>query len=86
MRCSLNGPSIGLGDDAARITGSSTGPVRFTITGMNEDYASIGPIFGVTATSVDHVHVAAANVSEMGACVENTSNATADVSLHLSPA
>jgi hypothetical protein len=83
---SLNGPSIGLGDDAARITGSSTEPVRFTITGMNEDYASIGPIYAVTATSVDHVHVAAPNVSAMGACVENTSNATADVSVHLSPA
>jgi hypothetical protein len=83
---SLNGPSIGLGDDAARITGTSTMPVRFTVTGMDEDYASIGPIFGVTATSVDHVHVAATNISAMGACVENTSTATADVSFHLAPA
>jgi hypothetical protein len=83
---SLNGPSIGLGDDAARLTATSTVPVRFSVTGMDEDYASIGPIFSVTATSVDHVHVAAANVSAMGACAENTSTATADVSFHLSPA
>jgi hypothetical protein len=83
---SLNGPSIGLGDDAARLTATSTVPVRFSITGMDEDYASLGPIFGVTAASVDHVHVAAANVSAMGACAENTSDSTAVVSFTLVPA
>jgi hypothetical protein len=82
----LNGPSIGLGDDAARLTATSTVPVRFSVTGMDEDYGSMGPILSVTATSVDHVHVAAANVSGMGACAENTSTATADVSFHLAPA
>jgi hypothetical protein len=82
----LNGPSIGLGDDAARLSAASTVPVRFSVTGMDEDYASIGPIFSVTSTSVDHVHVAAANVSAMGACAENTSNTTAVVSFSLVPA
>jgi hypothetical protein len=83
---SLNGPSIGLGDDAARLTATSTTPVRFSVTGMDEDYASIGPIFSATGTSVDHVHVAAANVSAMGACAENTTNTTAVVSFTLVPA
>jgi hypothetical protein len=83
---SLNGPSIGLGDDAARLTASSTVPVRFSVTGMDQDYGAMGPIFSVTATAVDHVHVAAENVSAMGACAENTSNQVADVSFHLAPA
>jgi len=82
----LNGPAIGLGDDAVRLTATSTVPVRFSITGMNEDYASIGPIFAVTATSVDQVFAPAANVSGVGACAENTGTATAVVSFALASA
>jgi hypothetical protein len=83
---SVDGPTIGLGDGAARLTATSTVPVRFSIIGMNEDYASLGPVFSVTATSVDRVFTPASNVSETSACAENTSNAVAVVSFSLSPA
>jgi hypothetical protein len=80
------GPWDGAGGNA-RIAGNANVPVRFYLMGTDgESYASRGSVFQVTGSAVNVVYVADPRLSDLRACVENTSTATATVSFELSPA
>jgi hypothetical protein len=82
----LAGPASGLGNGLARLTGTSTVPVAFSLNAFDADYGHLGDIFARTGTAVDEVYVSGAHISSLSACVINTSASFATVSFELSQA
>jgi hypothetical protein len=79
----VEGPSIGRDDGVARLVGSATAPVTFSITATDADYGFVGAVFSVTGTGVDRVFVPGADISSLRACVTNSGTATASASFEL---
>jgi hypothetical protein len=82
----LSGPSIGLGDGAARLIGSASAPVTFSLSATDSDYGFLGDVFLVTGAAVNEVYLPPSYISSTSACATNTSNTTVTVSFELDPA
>lgn len=80
----LPGPASGLGNGVARLVGTSTVPVAFSLTATDTDYAFLGAVFTRTAATVDEVYASGPDISSLSACVTNTSAMFATVSFELS--